>query len=160
MTHKMLKINNLQILIFWHKIAYNVYKTSIMDTKISRKTNKKKYLLIALPIILIFGYIVFTSATKKRSLTIKAAEITVKTVENDFFEDFMSFQAKAVPLNSMLISHKNELDLLTKFDAGLACNPVLFVTVTPATLISVLVSAVTIVVVFVSGSLFPLLVLL
>jgi len=75
-----------------------------MDTKIVRKTNKNKYLLITLPIILIFGYIIFTSATKKRSLTIKAAEITIKTVENNFFEDFMSFQAKAVPLNSMLIN--------------------------------------------------------
>nr|WP_314897516.1 RND transporter [uncultured Flavobacterium sp.] len=75
-----------------------------MDTVITRKTNKNKYLLIALPIILFFGYFVFTSATKKRSLTIKAAEITVKAVENDFFEDFMSFQAKAVPLNSMLIN--------------------------------------------------------
>jgi HlyD family secretion protein len=75
-----------------------------MDTKIVRKTNKNKYLLIALPIILLFGYFVFTSATKKRSLTIKANEITIKTVENNFFEDFMSFQAKAIPLNSMLIN--------------------------------------------------------
>lgn len=75
-----------------------------MDTIIARKTNKNKYLLIALPIILLFGYFVFTSATKKRSLTVKRAEITVKTVENDFFEDFMSFQAKAVPLNSMLVN--------------------------------------------------------
>ncbi|TDE43201.1 HlyD family efflux transporter periplasmic adaptor subunit [Flavobacterium rhamnosiphilum] len=75
-----------------------------MDTIIARKTNKNKYLLIALPIILLFGYFVFTSATKKRSLTIKRAEITIKTVENDFFEDFMSFQAKAVPLNSMLVN--------------------------------------------------------
>ena len=75
-----------------------------MDTKIVRKTNKNKYLLIGLPIILLFGYVIFTSATKKRSLTIKSAEITVKVVENNFFEDFMSFQAKAVPLNSMLIN--------------------------------------------------------
>jgi HlyD family secretion protein len=75
-----------------------------MDTIITRKTKKNKYLLIGLPIILIFGYIIFTSATKKRSLTIKKDEITIKAVENDFFEDFMSFQAKAVPLNSMLIN--------------------------------------------------------
>lgn len=75
-----------------------------MDTIINRKTNKNKYLLIALPIILIFGFFVFTSVTKKRSLTIKASEITIKVVENDFFEDFMAFQAKAVPLNSMLIN--------------------------------------------------------
>ena len=75
-----------------------------MDTKIIRKTNKNKYLLIALPIILLFGYFVFTSATKKRSLNVKKNEITIKTVENNFFEDFMSFQAKAVPLNSMLVN--------------------------------------------------------
>ncbi|HEU4788901.1 MAG TPA: RND transporter, partial [Flavobacterium sp.] len=75
-----------------------------MDTIITRKTNKNKYLLIGLPIILIFGYIIFTSATKKRSLTIKKDEITIKTVENDYFEDFMSFQAKAAPLHSMLIN--------------------------------------------------------
>lgn len=75
-----------------------------MDTIITRKTNKNKYLLIGLPIILLFGYVIFTSATKKRSLTIKKDEITIKTVENNFFEDFMSFQAKAVPLNSMLIN--------------------------------------------------------
>ena len=75
-----------------------------MDTKIVRKTNKNKYLLIALPIILLLGYFVFTSVTKKRSLTIKKDEITVKVVENDFFEDFMSFQAKVVPLNSMLVN--------------------------------------------------------
>jgi HlyD family secretion protein len=75
-----------------------------MDTKIVRKTNKNKYLLIVLPIILILGYFVFTSATKKRSLNVKKVEITIKTVENNFFEDFMSFQAKAVPLNSMLVN--------------------------------------------------------
>ncbi|OAB29560.1 HlyD family secretion protein [Flavobacterium fryxellicola] len=75
-----------------------------MDTKIVRKTNKNKYLLLALPIILLFGYFVFTSATKKRSVNVKRAEITIKTVENNFFEDFMSFQAKAVPLHSMLVN--------------------------------------------------------
>ncbi|WP_188050927.1 efflux RND transporter periplasmic adaptor subunit [Flavobacterium sp. GP15] len=75
-----------------------------MDTIIKSKSNKKKYVLIALPIILIVGYVVFTSATKKRSLTIKRNEISIKLVEDNYFEDFMSFQAKAVPLNSMLIN--------------------------------------------------------
>ncbi|MBG6063573.1 HlyD family secretion protein [Flavobacterium sp. CG_9.1] len=75
-----------------------------MDSKIVRKTNKNKYLLIVLPIILLLGYFVFTSVTKKRSLNVKKVEITIKTVENNFFEDFMSFQAKAVPLNSMLVN--------------------------------------------------------
>jgi HlyD family secretion protein len=75
-----------------------------MDTIIESKNNKKKYLILALPIILVFGYIVFTSLTKKRSLNVKKSEITIKTVEDDFFEDFMSFQAKAVPVNSMLVN--------------------------------------------------------
>lgn len=75
-----------------------------MDTIIKSKSNKNKYLLIALPIILVFGYMVFTSVTKKRSLNVKKEEITIKTVEKDFFEDFMSFQAKAVPVNSMLVN--------------------------------------------------------
>lgn len=75
-----------------------------MDTKIVRKSSKNKFLLISLPIILALGYFVFVSATKKRTLTVKKGEITIKTVENNSFEDFMSFQAKAVPLNSMLIN--------------------------------------------------------
>ena len=81
-----------------------VNKSSTMDTKIVRKTNKNKYLLIVLPIILLLGYFVFASVTKKRSLNVKKVEIAIKTVENNFFEDFMSFQAKAVPLNSMLVN--------------------------------------------------------
>ena len=104
MTHKILEINNLKILIFWHKIAYNVYKISIMDTKISRKTNKKKYLFIALPIFLILGYLIFASLTKKRSLNIKKAEISIKTVEEGFFEDFLVFQARVEPMNVMLVN--------------------------------------------------------
>ncbi|MBF4473354.1 efflux RND transporter periplasmic adaptor subunit [Flavobacterium sp. HJJ] len=75
-----------------------------MDTIIKSKNNKKKYLITALPIILILGYIAFASATKKRSLNVKKEEITIKTVEDNFFEDFMSFQAKAVPVNSMLVN--------------------------------------------------------
>ncbi|KIA86673.1 RND transporter [Flavobacterium sp. AED] len=94
----------LQCLSFWHENLFMLIKSSTMDTVITSKTNKNKYLLIALPIILLFGYFVFTSATKKRSFNVKKTEITIKTVENDFFEDFMSFQAKAIPLNSMLIN--------------------------------------------------------
>jgi HlyD family secretion protein len=75
-----------------------------MDTVISRKNNKKKKLIIALPIILIFGYLVFSSLTKKRSYNVKLSEISVKTVENDFFEDFILFQAKVMPLNSLLVN--------------------------------------------------------
>jgi len=75
-----------------------------MDTVITHKTNKKKYLIIALPIFLIVGYFIFTSVTKKRSLNVKKAEISIKTVEQGFFEDFLVFQARVEPMNSMLVN--------------------------------------------------------
>jgi len=75
-----------------------------MDTLVPRKNKKNKYLLIGLPVILLLGYFVFTSVTKKRSLAVKKNEITIKTVENNYFEDFIVFQAKAEPLNSMLLN--------------------------------------------------------
>lgn len=75
-----------------------------MDTVITHKTNKKKYLIIALPIFLILGYFIFTSITKKRSLNVKKAEISIKTVEEGFFEDFLVFQARVEPMNSMLVN--------------------------------------------------------
>jgi len=102
--NKNLNIRQLQSLTFWHENLFKFSKLATMDTIIKSKSNKKKQLLIALPIILVVGYVVFTSATKKRSLNVKKSEISIKTVENDFFEDFMSFQAKAVPINSMLIN--------------------------------------------------------
>lgn len=75
-----------------------------MDTVISRKNNKKKQLLLIIPIILILGYLIFSAFTKKRTFNVKRAEITIKTVETDFFEDFILFQAKVTPLNSMLVN--------------------------------------------------------
>lgn len=75
-----------------------------MDTVITHKTNKKKYLIIALPIFLILGYFIFTSITKKRSLNVKKAEISIKVVEEGFFEDFLVFQARVEPMNSMLVN--------------------------------------------------------
>lgn len=75
-----------------------------MDTVVPRKNRKNKYLLIALPVFLLAGYFVFSSVTKKRSLDVKKNEITIKTVENNYFEDFIVFQAKVEPLNSMLLN--------------------------------------------------------
>jgi HlyD family secretion protein len=75
-----------------------------MDTLIKRKNNKKKYALVGLPIILLLAYFVTTSLTKKRSLNVNKSEITIKTVEEGFFEDFILFQAKVTPLNSMLVN--------------------------------------------------------
>lgn len=75
-----------------------------MDTIIARKTNKKKYALIALPIFLILGFFIISSITKKRSLNVNRSEIAIKIVEDGFFEDFLVFQARAEPLNSMLVN--------------------------------------------------------
>lgn len=91
-------------MIFWHKIAYYLCKLEPMDTKIIRKTNKKKYLIIALPIFLVLGYFIISSVTKKRSLNVKKAQISIKTVEEGFFEDFLVFQARVEPMNSMLVN--------------------------------------------------------
>jgi HlyD family secretion protein len=75
-----------------------------MDTIIARKNKKKKYLIIVLPLFLILSYFTITSLTKKRSLNVKKAEISIKTVEEGFFEDFLVFQAQVDPLNAMLVN--------------------------------------------------------
>jgi len=53
---------------------------------------------------LVLGYFVITSLTKKRSLNVNKPEISIKSVEKGFFEDFIVFQAKVTPLNSMLVN--------------------------------------------------------
>lgn len=75
-----------------------------MDTVINRKSKKNKYLLLAALAFLLLGYGVYSAVTKKRSLSVNKAEITVKTVEKAYFEDFIVFQAKVEPLNSMLLN--------------------------------------------------------
>jgi HlyD family secretion protein len=75
-----------------------------MDTVIIRKNNKKKYLIVALPIFLILGYFIFSSLTKKTTLNVNKAEISIKTVEEGFFEDFLVFQARVEPMNAMLVN--------------------------------------------------------
>lgn len=75
-----------------------------MDTIVPRKSRKNKYLLIGLPVFLLAGYFVYSAVTKKRSLDVNRNEITIKTVENTYFEDFIVFQAKVEPLNSMLLN--------------------------------------------------------
>ncbi|MBI1836016.1 MAG: RND transporter [Flavobacteriia bacterium] len=75
-----------------------------MDTVLQRKNRKiNKVIKITLPII---GIILIASFvfTKKKSLIVKREEITIKKVEFGNFEDFIVFQAKVVPLQSMLIN--------------------------------------------------------
>lgn len=75
-----------------------------MDTIIIRKNNKKKYLTIAIVAIVVLAFAAFSMLTKKRSFNVKKTEITIKSVEVDFFEDFMTFQARVEPMNSMLVN--------------------------------------------------------
>lgn len=75
-----------------------------MDTIVTRKNRKNKYLAIGLPLFLLVGYFAYTAVNKKRTLEINSSEIVVKTVENNYFEDFIVFQAKAEPINSTLLN--------------------------------------------------------
>lgn len=75
-----------------------------MDTIVPRKNRKNKFLLIALPIFLLVSYLVFSAVTKKRALAVNRNEITIKTVEEGFFEDFLVFQTRVEPMNSMLVN--------------------------------------------------------
>ena len=99
-----IKTNLLWILNFWHEIVNRIIKFVTMDTIIKSKNNKKKYLTITLPILLIIGYFIYSSLTKERTLNVKKNEISIKAVENNFFEDFIVFQAKVEPKNTMLIN--------------------------------------------------------
>ncbi|MGC4040598.1 MAG: efflux RND transporter periplasmic adaptor subunit [Flavobacterium sp.] len=75
-----------------------------MDTVINRKNNKKKYVAIAVIAFVVLGFGAYSMVTKKRTLNVKKEEISIKTVESDFFEDFMVFQARVEPMNSMLVN--------------------------------------------------------
>ncbi|MFW0737673.1 efflux RND transporter periplasmic adaptor subunit [Flavobacterium sp. T12S277] len=75
-----------------------------MDKLIPRKNRKFRYLTIAIGVFLVLATIVFFSFNTKRSLNVKADELSIQKVEKAFFEDFVVFQAKVVPLNVMLVN--------------------------------------------------------
>ncbi|WP_417942835.1 efflux RND transporter periplasmic adaptor subunit [Flavobacterium sp. RS13.1] len=75
-----------------------------MDKVIPRKNRKFRYLTIAIGVFLAMAVILFFSFNTKRSLNVKAEEISVQKVEKAFFEDFVVFQAKVEPLNVMLVN--------------------------------------------------------
>ncbi|SHF94842.1 efflux RND transporter periplasmic adaptor subunit [Flavobacterium defluvii] len=75
-----------------------------MDKVIPRKNRKFRYLTIAIGVFLAVAVIVFFSFNSKRSLNVKAEEISIHKVEKAFFEDFVVFQAKVEPLNVMLVN--------------------------------------------------------
>ncbi|OXG09407.1 HlyD family secretion protein [Flavobacterium araucananum] len=75
-----------------------------MDKIIPRKNRKFRYLTIAIGVFLVLATIVFLSFNTKRSLNVKADELSIQKVEKAFFEDFVVFQAKVEPLNVMLVN--------------------------------------------------------
>ncbi|MFT5251664.1 MAG: HlyD family secretion protein [Flavobacteriales bacterium] len=75
-----------------------------MDKVIPRKNRKFRHLTIGFVSFLVAGAVVYASVSKKRSLNIKADEVLVKEVSQEFFEDFIVFQAKVDPLNLVLVN--------------------------------------------------------
>ncbi len=75
-----------------------------MDTIIPRKNRKFRYLTIAIGVFLVLAAILFFSFNSKRSLNVKAEELSIHKAEKTFFEDFVVFQAKVEPLNVMLVN--------------------------------------------------------
>ncbi|WP_291151325.1 efflux RND transporter periplasmic adaptor subunit [Flavobacterium sp. UBA7680] len=75
-----------------------------MDTIIPRKNRKFRYLTIAIGVFLVLAAILFFSFNSKRSLNVKAEELSIHKAEKAFFEDFVVFQAKVEPLNVMLVN--------------------------------------------------------
>lgn len=75
-----------------------------MDTAIKSKSKKLKFATLAAVGFLAFATMAYFSFSKKKSLNVKASEVIVKTASNEYFEDFMVFQARVEPLNAMLVS--------------------------------------------------------
>lgn len=75
-----------------------------MDKVIPRKNRKFRHLTIVFVSFLVVGAVVYASVSKKRSLNVKAEELLVKEVSQEFFEDFIVFQAKVEPLNLVLVN--------------------------------------------------------
>jgi HlyD family secretion protein len=75
-----------------------------MDKVIPRKNRKFRHLTIGFVSFLVVGAVVYASVSKKRSLNVKADEVLVKEVSQEFFEDFIVFQTKVEPLNLVLVN--------------------------------------------------------
>jgi HlyD family secretion protein len=75
-----------------------------MDKIIPRKNRKFRYLTIAIGVFLLLAIVVFFAFNSKRTLNVKADELSVQKVEKAYFEDFVVFQAKVEPLNVMLVN--------------------------------------------------------
>lgn len=75
-----------------------------MDTVITGKSKKNKYVALGIVGFLIFSSLSFAMLSKKRNLNVKKGEIVIREVRKGYFEDFIVFQAKVEPLHSILIN--------------------------------------------------------
>lgn len=75
-----------------------------MDVLIPRKNNKKKYLTWAVIVFVLMSFLTYALLGKKRNLNVSTSEISIQRVAQDYFEDFLSFQAEVEPLNSVLVN--------------------------------------------------------
>jgi HlyD family secretion protein len=82
----------------------SVPNKSIMDVLIPRKNSKKKYLTLAVIAFVLLGFLAYAMIGQKRNLNVAKSEISIQRVAQDYFEDFLSFQAEVEPLNSILVN--------------------------------------------------------
>jgi HlyD family secretion protein len=76
-----------------------------MDKKIQNKgtKNKIRFTIIMISILLICIFIYWLSYYQK-TLNVNKNEIVIKTITEDFFEDYVIFQSKVIPLHSMVVT--------------------------------------------------------
>lgn len=75
-----------------------------MDIKINSKKNKyKKIILIGFTLFAVL-ILFFYMSQQPRKLTVNASEIMIKEITEDYFEDFVSFQAQVEPISSTFIN--------------------------------------------------------
>ncbi|QBQ40854.1 efflux RND transporter periplasmic adaptor subunit [Sphingobacterium psychroaquaticum] len=75
-----------------------------MDTTVPRKNRKKQYIALSLLAFFLLAALGIYLANRPRTLHVKRAEILIKKVKKDNFEDFVVFQAQVDPLHSLLVN--------------------------------------------------------
>lgn len=75
-----------------------------MDKLIDNKSNKYKRLYIIIIIILFLFVGIYWQISYEKTLTVNKNELIIKTVEEGYFEDYVIFQSKVMPLNSVVVT--------------------------------------------------------
>jgi len=64
-----------------------------------------KWIILFSLLFLGLGYVFYRSFHHKRTLNVNRNEVTIRSVNDAYFEDFITFQAKVEPLHSTLINN-------------------------------------------------------